>query len=402
MPRPLWADRDFRILLAAQTLSALGDSFSYLALPLLVLHSTGSVTQMGLVTAVTGVASVATGVFAGVVVDRMNRRLLLVACDAARCVLSALIPLTWLIAPQVWLIYAVVAVSGVFSMIFQVAYVTVVPAIVEPGRITTANGHLYGSYAIAMVAGPMAAGLVAGRFGPPAAIAVDAATFAVSAVGVLFLRLRTPHRPAHAPTRVRAAFPTGVRFLWRHPVLRPLTILLSALTFIVYGLTDLIVYHLKHDLGRPDATVGYVLTAATAGTFAAALLVPVLRTRLGFGRSWIGAYVVAGAALSAAGLATSVPLVAALATVILFCTAVAGICSMSLRQEVTPAHLLGRVTSTFWTLHNSLGPLGAAALTALAAGHGVAPVCAAAGVTMVVVAVCGTFTPVAHAAPERP
>ncbi len=72
--RPLWRDRNFSIFWAAQTLSVAGDSFAYIAVPLLVLRATGSVAQMGLLTGAGGAASVGAGVFAGVLADRLDRR----------------------------------------------------------------------------------------------------------------------------------------------------------------------------------------------------------------------------------------------------------------------------------------------------------------------------------------
>ena len=84
---PLWRQRDFAVFWAAQTLSVLGDSFALIALPLLVLETTGSLARMGLLTAVGGAASVVAAVFAGVVVDRVDRRRLLIGCDLVRMVL---------------------------------------------------------------------------------------------------------------------------------------------------------------------------------------------------------------------------------------------------------------------------------------------------------------------------
>ncbi|MFG2502096.1 MFS transporter [Streptomyces sp. NPDC048441] len=400
-PPGLWANPNYRIFLAIQTLSALGDSFSYVAIPLLVLHSTGSVVQMGLVTGLTGVASIATGLFAGVIADRVDRRRLLMAADGARCLLYAVIPLVWLFATPMWLIYAVVPLAGVFSMLFRVAYVTLVPAIVEPGQITKANGHLFGTYAVASAGGPMLAGFVASAFNPATAIGIDSVSFAVSAAGILFVRIRerrTPDGPAHAEgVGVRGEFMVGARFLWAHPVLRPLTVLLSLLTFLTYGLTDVIIFRVKEDLGHADSTVGYVLTVGTLGTCLAAFAVDRVRKRLGFGASWIGGFVLGGTAVACLGLSESVPVLGALAALMLFCTAFTGICSMSLRQEVTPSHLLGRVTASFWTIHSALGPLGAAAITAGVAGFGVATVSLAVGVSMVCIALGGALTGVGRA-----
>ncbi|GHC50949.1 MFS transporter [Streptomyces flavofungini] len=418
----LWADPNYRLFLALQGLSALGDSFSHVAIPLLVLHETGSLAQMGLVTGLTGVATIVSGLFAGVVADRVDRRRLIVVTDVARCLLFGLIPLVWLFATPIWLVYAVVPVAGVFAMLFQVTYVTVVPGIVGPGQILKANSHLYGTYAVAGAGGPMLAGLIAAAFGPAAAIGIDAATFAVSAVGILFVRIRPTAPPpdtepaqnedaaaaavASAPAEaeqggVLQEFLAGARFLWQHPVLRPLTVLLTLLIFLTAGMTDVIVYRVKEDLGHGDGTVGYVLTAGTLGTLAATFVVARLRGRLGFGASWIGAHALGGVAVACLGLSGSVPVVAFIAAGMLFCTGVGGINSMSLRQEVTPGHLLGRVTSAFWTIHNALGPIGAAVVTLAAGVWGVRTVCLVVGLCAAGIALSGTLTGIGRARAGR-
>ncbi|MEZ0072434.1 Na+/melibiose symporter-like transporter [Planotetraspora sp. GP83] len=238
-------------------------------------------------------------------------------------------------------------------------------------------------------------------FGPAAAIAIDAGSFAVSAIGLCFVRPRARVTPA-APATAWRDFLVGARFLWRHPVLRALTVLLSFLTFVTYGLPDVLIYHLKHDLGQPDNVAGYVLAVATTGTVAAALLITPVRKTFGFGMAWIGSYALCGLAVFFLGLAPNVPMVAVLATAYLFSTGAAGISSMSLRQEVTPDHLLGRVTSAFWTVHSALGPLGAALLTWAASRYGVAAVCTVAGVGCLAIALSATATPVRRPRPELP
>lgn len=281
--RTLRRDRDFGFFWAAQTLSVIGDSFALIALPLLVLRETGSIAQMGLLTAVAGAASVFAGVFAGIVVDRLDRRTLLIACDLARMVLYALIPLVWAFGPQTWLLYVVLPLGEAVGMLFSVTYVTVVRALVVPGdRITEANGRLNATAAAAGVVGPLFAGVVAARFGPAAAVGVDAASFGVSAACLSFVRFRGRTRAAQAgrPGEGGEARQTmgkdllaGLSFLWRHPVLRALTVFLSFFSFLTLGLNDLLIYHLKHDLAQSDSAVGTVFAAGAMGTVTGALLV---------------------------------------------------------------------------------------------------------------------------------
>jgi MFS family permease len=438
-PPQLWRDRRFAVFLTAQTLSVAGDSFALIAVPLLVLRATGSVAQMGLLTGAAGIAAVVAGIFAGILADRLDRWLLMAACDLARMVLYGLIPLAWALDPQVWLLYVILPLCAAIGMIFQVGYVTVVPALSGPSRITEANGLLYAAQSAAAVAGPLLAGLISAVLGPANAIAVDAASFAVSAVGVLIVRQGLASRRLAIAGSVAPAGPVpagcsatpsgtatpdasggatrdapvsgspdaagawrellaGARFLWENPALRALTILLTFYIFATQGLPDVLIYYLKHDLHQGDGVVGLVLAVAAVGTVAGALTVAPLRRKLSFGTTWTGVVIVSALAIAGLGATGSVPPTAVLAAVYLACASVAGIASMSLRQQVTPDHLLGRVTAAFWTIHFSLGPLGAALLTWTAGHYGVMPACLASAVTCFFIGTIGLVTLVRRSA----
>ncbi len=434
-PAKLWRDRDFGVFLTAQTLSVAGDSFALIAVPLLVLRATGSVAQMGLLTGAAGAAAVVAGIFAGILADRLDRWILMAACDLARMVLYGLIPLAWAFHPEVWLLYVILPLCAAIGMIFQVGYVTVVPALSGPARITEANGLLYAAQSAAAVAAPLLAGLISALVGPANAIAVDAASFAVSAVGVLVVRHGLASRQPAMADSVAPAGPVpagcsatpsgtatpgasgvatpgepvsgspdragpwrellaGARFLWQHPTLRALTILLTFYIFAIQGLPDVLIYYVKHDLHQGDGVVGLVLAVAAVGTVAGALLVAPVRRKLSFGTTWSGAVILSALAIAGLGATGSVPPTAVLAALYLACASVAGIASMSLRQQVTPDHLLGRVTAAFWTIHFSLGPLGAALLTWAAGHYGVMPACVASGTTCLFIGTIALVTPI--------
>jgi hypothetical protein len=220
-------------------------------------------------------------------------------------------------------------------------------------------------------------------------VGVDAASFGVSAACMLVVRFAaragddgTPAKRASLWQDLRA----GISFLSGHPVLRSLTALLFVFSFLTLGLNDLVIYHLKHDLGHDDGTVGTVMAVGALGTITGALLVARFRRRLGFGPTWTGAVAVSGLAFAGLGWALSAAFLA--------CVAIAGTCSMSLRQEVTPEPLLGRVTSAFWTLQYAAAPVGAAVLTWTAERQGTAPVGLVAGACCVLIAAVALFTPI--------
>jgi len=102
-------------------------------------------------------------------------------------------------------------------------------------------------------------------------------------------------------------------FLWQHPVLRALTAALTLFIFLTYGLTDVLIYYLRHDLGRSYATVGTVLAIAAVGPLGGSMLVARLRRAVGFGACWIGGVALSGIAVACLGASGSVLAIAALA-----------------------------------------------------------------------------------------
>ncbi|WP_412566238.1 MFS transporter [Streptomyces nojiriensis] len=397
---PLRRNKDFTVFWLGQALSVLGGSVSMLALPLLVLHATGSIVQMGLVTVVSSATSIGAGIFAGYVVDRVDRRRLMIVCDLVRAVLLGAVPLVWWAAgPQIWLLYVLTALAAVLRTLFDVAYVTAIPNLVRTQDLTVANGRLMGTFALGSLLGPVVAGFLTAGVGADWALALDGATFLVSAASLGWVRFTA--RPAGdgadkagaGAGMFREMFVVGFRFLWSHPLLRPLTVGLTVLTFVTMGATDLLIYRVQHDLGRDSATLGYVIAISGAGSVAAALSAGRLRRLFGFGTCWLASIAMIAVGVAVTGVSRSVPVIAALAAVFMFGITLGGICSMTLRQEVTPDHLLGRVTSAFWTVHNASGPVGAAVLTLLAARHGVPAVSLAGGALCLLILGGGLLTP---------
>jgi MFS family permease len=396
----LFKSRDFNIFWAGQSLSGLGDAFGFLALPLLVLQATGSVAQMGLVTGTYGAGQLVAGIFSGVIVDRVDRRRLMILCDLGRMVLYGTIPLAWWLAgPQLWLIYVVAGVGSCLGNTFQVANITAVANLVDRDKITEANGRLQLSYALMFLIGPMLAGFVSQTFGPAIAIGVDAISFLASAISLLFIRLRKASADRPEPSRsgiagLRDELLAGVRFLFSHPVLRWLTILLAGFGFLGAAGLDLFIFHLKHDMGQDDSAIGILFAVSAVGSIVGALSGPLIRRRWGFGAGWLASAFVQSVALAALGPAPNVVIIGVAMMAFTMSQTISGIFSMSFRQEITPDHLLGRVTSAFWMLMTAPGPLGAAAATALAEHAGAPLVLVLMGLGGILLATIGLFTPI--------
>jgi MFS family permease len=408
----LWRNRAFNIFWAGQSLSVLGDGFAMLALPLLVLQATGSVVQMGLVTGTFGVGQAVSGVISGVIVDRVDRRRLMIVCDVLRLLLYGLIPLVWLLAgPQLWLIYVVVGLGAMLGMTFAVAYMTALANLVDHDQLVDANARVNASFSLGFVFGPLLAGLISARIGPVASVAVDALTFGVSALSLSWIRLRrasaervmaqAAERAGISLRRTLADFVDGIRFLAGQPTLRAVMLLLAGLSFIMAGMMDLFIFHLKNDLHQSDNAVGLVIGLSGIGGVGGGLVAPLLRRRFGFGASWLGGWVLTSVSCVLIGIVPSLWLILPAAVGYTFGDMLSATNSMSLRQQLTPDHLLGRVTATVWTVTSVASPTGAAALTLLAAHVGGGAAITIGGLFFITLTVLGFFTPARRRHPER-
>lgn len=399
---PLSRNRDFNVFWAGQALSGLGDAFATVAAPLLVLQATGSLARMGRFSAIVAGSYLASGFFAGSIVDRVDRRRLMIACDAGRAVIYAAVPLVWWLRGPSYPVLVVAAALGAFlGNIFQVAAITAVANLVPREQLLAANGRMHGAWAAMFFVGPMLAGEVCQRVGAVAGIAVDASSFVLSALSLLLVRAR--FKSAAAPSREGALgdFALGVRFLWREPVLRATAVLLALSALLMGGRENFLIFQVKRALHRDDRAVGQVFAMAAVGALVASVSAARLRARVGYAASWIGAGLVMGVAVTAVGGARSVAQLGALAACVGFAEALRGINTMTLRQEITPDHMLGRVTASFWTILTFPAAIGAEANGRIAERFGVAPTLTALGLALCALMLLATRSPITHPPSRR-
>ncbi|MFC0098352.1 MFS transporter [Micromonospora marina] len=370
--------RSFGFLLAGQSISALGDAFANVAMPLLVLASTGSATQMGIVAGLSMVAQLVGGVLAGPIVDQVDRRRLLMACDWAQFALAGSVPLVWWVVPApvwdrygIWLIYAVVVASSIAVSLSTVGLRAIMPQIVGRDRLVRANGQLITLGEVAYGVGPALAGVVIAATSEAGAIGINALTFGVSALAWAFVRPRIAARITAGAVDEATSVPlagrlAGLRFVLAHPFLRHLVALELVNGMLIAGTTMLFIYYLRTDLGVGSGQIGLLLSLASVGAVLAAVSTGALRRLLGVGRAWLLSVAVQGVALAAVSLGGSVWVVAPLAVVFAFGQVVAAILGTTLRQEITPDPLLGRVSAAVLTVFLATEALGIVLVSAAA------------------------------------
>ncbi len=361
----LWSHRSFRLLAAAHAVSQVGSQISLVALPLLalvVLHAGAA--QVGLLTAADTAGFLLVGLPAGVWVDRMVHKRVMVATDLIRAAALGSIPaayaLDFLALPQ---LYVVALVAGIATVFFQVAYQSCLPAIVEADRLMEGNTKLQVIYTSAEVTGPGAGGWLVRVAGAPFAVALDAVSFVGSALLLARLPSRTP-----VASSVRRGLWTemrqGLSFLLGHPRLRALVASAAIANLFGVALTAMLPVFLVKEQKVGYGTFGTVMACGAIGGLLGAMTTGRQQQIIGSARLlWLNA-VLAGlpfvTLIPAAAPGWRLGMAAAGLALDSFFVAAWAVASVSLRQTLTPPALMGRVNATARFLNWGVMPAGAA------------------------------------------
>jgi len=257
---------------------------------------------------------------------------------------------------------AVALLTGTASVFFTTAYSVYVPSIVTPGQLSEANAKLQGSEAVAQVAGPGLAGLLAQVAGAVTGLVADALSFLVSAVCLLSIGHQEKAATIIGTTRLRQEIATGVRLVAADPYLRVLAVFGALTNLTLVGYQSILVVFLVRDVGVSPAGVGALLAAMSAGGVLGASIAGPLARRFGSARALLLS------ALGTAPFGLLIPLTApgprlalvAIGGFVVGCGVVSGsVIKDSWRQVYCPRHLLGRVLVSMQVLNYGAIPAGA-------------------------------------------
>lgn len=360
------AQRDFRWLWAGQTVSLVGDQVSVFVLPtvaVVVLHASSA--QVGVLNAIASAAYPVLGLFVGVLLDRIRRRPAMIVADLVRCAAFATLPVAAVLhALSLAQLYAVAAVAGVFSVLFDVAYQSYLPTLLAGDRLAAGNARLEMSSSVSRLTGPMLGGVLLQGLAAAGALAANALSFLASVTGVALIRTPEPDLSAHpGHTGVWRPMLEGLHFLWRHPLLRPLTLAAGLRNLGMSAVRTILLLFLYRALPLSPGVAGTVFTAGAVAAVAGATLSGWLTRRLGVGRTLLltGCE---GLAWLAVPLALVLPPVGTVVTIMIASSLWLPIWNAvvtTLRQQVTEPRLLGRVHASARTINLSTIPLGALA-----------------------------------------
>ena len=399
----LGRNRDFLKLWAGQSVSLFGSQVTRLALPLaavLTLHAGAA--QMGLLGAALLTPYLVFGLFAGVLVDRLRRRPILIAADVGRAALLAVIPVLAISGRlRIEHLYAIGFLFGTLEVFFEVAYQSFVPRIVERDQLTQANSRLQLSDSAAQVAGPGLAGALVQLLTAPVAIIVDAASFVVSAITLVLIRTsEAPHSSVHRPG-AWAELREGLVLVVGQPWLRAIAGCTATLNFFANLLMTVYILYATSSLGLPPALIGAIFAVGGVSTIFGTMLAGPVARRLGIGRALLGASLVIGIAgllIPIAGGPGPVAIALLIGTQVLWGLSrpVFDINQLSLRQAITTDRFQGRVNATMLFIVWGVIPFGSLLGGALGSTIGLRGTIVVGASGMLLAVLWMIFSPIRH------
>jgi MFS family permease len=398
----LWRNRDFLWLWGAQSVSQLGSQITALALPLVaILVLDASAFEVAALGVVEWLPFFVFSLPAGAWIDRVSRRPILIAADWGRALALASVPLAYLVdVLTLGQLFVVGFLTGTLTMFFDLSYQSYLPSLVEREELGEGNSKLEVSRSGAQVAGPGLAGALVTALTAPYAILVDAVSFVASALFLSRIRRpeREPVREHGARPRLRAEIREGLRFVVRHPLLRPILIFVALSNVFTNMLFAIFLVYAVRELGLSAQTIGLIFSLGNIGSVLGALTATRIARTFGIGRGLIatataGSFGLLLIPLALGGLVFPLLVVANLLWG--FYVLNYYVSAISLIQAITPDRLLGRTNASRRFVVQGVIPLGALAGGALGTTIGLRPTIAIGAVGAVMSLLPLFFSPLA-------
>ncbi|QNE18546.1 MFS transporter [Kribbella qitaiheensis] len=354
---------DFRRLWTADLLSQLGSRLAMSAAPLLaVLTLNATAMQVSLLRTCETAAWLLLGLFAGAWVDRIRCLPVLVWSDLGRAVLFGSIPVAaWFGVLNLTQLYVVLALSGILTVLFDVAHSSYPPRLLAPDQLLPGNAKLAANHSVAAVIGAGAGGFLVQWLTAAVTLGLNALSFVWSALWLRSIRMPEPRPSPLERPNLRREIGEGMRYVFRHPLLRPIALNLTT-TFLFQSANNaVIIVFLVREVHLSPSTIGLLSMIGLLGALAASWFTERLSRRLGEARALLLASIGIGVAflvqaMTGPGWRLTWYVVATLlaAVSIIVCY----ILQSSIRQRLCPPELQGRVSATMSFVGWGVAPIG--------------------------------------------
>jgi MFS family permease len=359
MPRhpSLWRNRNFMLLWSGQLLSAVGSQVSQLAFPLLVLAVTRSPAQAGLAGALRGLPFALLCLPAGALIDRWDRRRVMLLCDSGRALALGSIPVAiWLNRLSFLQLGLVALIEGTLMTFFSLAETACLPHVVSREQLPAATAQNQAIDSSSWMLGPLLGGFLYG-LGRAIPFLLDAISYLCSVLGIFVIRVRFQDERSRTPQRIWHEIGEGLLWLWREPLPRSLALLAFGLVMPSIGFPLLLII-LAQRLHASAPVIGLLFASGGAGSILGALLTNPLQKRFTFGQltigsAWVWAISWLGLAIAPNTLVLGITNALSFIIVPIYFSV-----QLSYRLITIPDQLQGRVQSVYRLLSFGSQPLG--------------------------------------------
>jgi MFS family permease len=391
-PKSLWRNRDYLLLWSGQALSDIGGAVSELAFPLLVLAVTHSPAQAGFAAALRALPATLFSLLAGVLVDRWDRKRVMLVCDAGRALSLASIPVAYALGHlTIWQLSLTAFLEGTLMVVFTLAKTASVPQVVTRAQLTTAVAQEEFVEGTTALLGPSLSGVLY-TLGAMFPFLTDALSYLISIVTLVLMRTPFQRERTSARRNVWAEIAEGVLWVWHQPFILAMTLLMGAGAFVFSG-TTLVVIILAQQHHASAVVIGLIFAGGGVGAILGSWLAPRLEHRLTVGQSvllcrW---YFVLSWPLYA--LAPFPLVLGALEFGTGFVDPIEDVPYFSHRLKLIPDELKGRVISACRLVPGTMRPLGLALTGILIERIGIVPTVWLAWAWLLVITVIVTLIP---------
>lgn len=367
-PAALWRDPEFLKFWSGEAISQVGAQVTTLALPLTaVLTLDASSSQVGFVNAASYAPFLMVTLLVGVWVDRVRRRPLMIMANVGRALLVSAVPLLAVLdLLRIEYVYVAALLVGTLTVVFDVSYQSYLPTLVGKQHLVEGNSKLQGTSSLAQIGGPGLAGLLIGWVTAPYALLINGVSYLVSVLTLLAVRRVEPEPvPQQDRTGIRTSIAEGIRIIWDSAHLRACALQSGLYNLCWMSLQTVFVLYAARTLGISPGGIGLLLGTGAVGSLVGSMVAQWLKRKTGLGPAILAALLlcclapVAIPAAPANGGALSLVLFVAAFALIGAGGTIANVHIISLRQSMTPDHLLGRMNAGYRFVSWGTLPLGA-------------------------------------------
>ena len=356
---PLWRNRDYMLLWSGQVVSNMGSQVSQLAFPLFILLLTHSPVQAGLAGALRALPYLIFSLPAGALIDRWDRKRVMILCDSGRALALGSIPVALAFGVlTVAQLFVVSFVEGALFVFFNIAEVACLPRVVLKEQLPAANAQNLATDGITTLVGPPLSGVLY-SLAYTLPFLADAISYVVSVISLFFIRTKFQGERVAARRSLWVEIKEGLSWLWHQPIIRFMAILTGGNNLVSAGSVLVIILLAQHMHASPF-TIGLIFAIGGIGGILGAAVAPSLQRRVSFGQAIIGTSWLFGLLTFLYVFAPN-PLILGIITALVFtCGPTYNVVSVSYRLMLIPDELQGRVNSAFRLIAFCGQPLGLA------------------------------------------